>query len=299
MDICNKKVSGLKDSKQNMALICCPECQKEISCKTQSCPYCGCPINVYNKWNLEYYKSLDFARGVKWNLNPIGHSCDECLGLAGREYDLNNVPDKPHRGCRCFLTLVIDKNYMYQKYGITDGIIIEKTAKKWKGWKLLGCLSLILVIIIIMKTIDNKKEIQIAIEPSKIIMKSTETIIKPTNMVRVQGTPVETSKTIKKSIKIMIVNDDFSMVLEDNKIIIFNNALWEDDRKEEIVEFLNEYKDKKVRIYFVTERTSSIGDYKLKQDGRGYYLIKDIRDNSNKSVLDELKKRNLIKGSGE
>ena len=41
-----------------------------------------------------------------------------------------------------------------------------------------------------------------------------------------------------------------------------------------------------------------MGDYKLKQNNRGYYLINDIIDNSNNSVLEELKKRNLIKRAG-
>ena len=34
--------------KINMALISCPECNKEISDKAQSCPHCGYPINNTN-----------------------------------------------------------------------------------------------------------------------------------------------------------------------------------------------------------------------------------------------------------
>ena len=279
-----------------MALINCPECQKEISCKAQSCPYCGCPINFNQKWNLEYYKTQPFIRGVKWNLNPIGHHCEECLSLAGKEYDLNNVPDKPHPNCRCFLTTVIDKDYLYQKYGITD--TNEQTIKKRKGWKLLGWLSLILLFIIIMKSVDNKKEIRVTTDHSKIATKSTEVIITPKNIISPERIPAKESKTIKTIVKIIDVNDDLSMVLEDKRIIVLNNVFWENDKKDEIIQFLSEYIDKKPRIYFITERTSNVGDYKLKQNSRGYYLIMDIKDNKNNSILEELKKRNLIKELG-
>ncbi len=36
-----------------MALIKCPECGKEISERAQSCPNCGCPIQVQNESNGE------------------------------------------------------------------------------------------------------------------------------------------------------------------------------------------------------------------------------------------------------
>ena len=28
-----------------MALIKCPDCQKDVSDKAEKCPFCGCPIN--------------------------------------------------------------------------------------------------------------------------------------------------------------------------------------------------------------------------------------------------------------
>ena len=36
----------------NMALINCPECNKEISDKAKSCPNCGCPININTKYKI-------------------------------------------------------------------------------------------------------------------------------------------------------------------------------------------------------------------------------------------------------
>lgn len=35
-----------------MALINCPECNKEISDKAKSCPHCGCPINTNSKYKI-------------------------------------------------------------------------------------------------------------------------------------------------------------------------------------------------------------------------------------------------------
>lgn len=35
-----------------MALINCPECNKEISDKAKSCPNCGCPININAKYKI-------------------------------------------------------------------------------------------------------------------------------------------------------------------------------------------------------------------------------------------------------
>jgi len=50
-----------------MALINCPECKKEISDKAQSCPNCGCPINISISPNVtnknkvaNTYKKFDF-----------------------------------------------------------------------------------------------------------------------------------------------------------------------------------------------------------------------------------------------
>lgn len=46
-----------------MALINCPECNKEISDKAQSCPHCGCPINLNSKYSIHIvgYRDTDTA----------------------------------------------------------------------------------------------------------------------------------------------------------------------------------------------------------------------------------------------
>lgn len=102
------------------------------------------------------------------------------------------------------------------------------------------------------------------------------------------------SKTKMVIEKIILVNDDFSMVLEGHIIIVFENIIWQENKKEEILNLLNEYMNKKLRIYFITERISSMGDYQLKKNSQGYCLIKDIKDKDNISILEKLKKKNLI-----
>ena len=77
--------------------------------------------NAAQLTNLEYYKSLDFVKKAKWNLNPIGHHCETCLSYAAHKpFNLDDYPNKPHPICRCFPTSVIDYDYLYQKYGITQ-----------------------------------------------------------------------------------------------------------------------------------------------------------------------------------
>lgn len=49
-----------------MALINCPECQKEISNKTKNCPHCGYPFVLYDNgdskviYNKDWNKIKDF-----------------------------------------------------------------------------------------------------------------------------------------------------------------------------------------------------------------------------------------------
>ena len=94
------------------------------------------------------------------------------------------------------------------------------------------------------------------------------------------------------------LNADFSFILDNNKKIKFHNVIWEYGKKEEIKNYLNGYVGEKVKIYYSIDRLSNMGDYRIKKDKQGCYLIKDIKDNNNKSVLEELKKRNLIKKTG-
>ena len=94
------------------------------------------------------------------------------------------------------------------------------------------------------------------------------------------------------------LNADFSFILDNNKKIKFHNVIWEYRKKEEIKNYLNGFVGEKVKIYYSIDRLSNMGDYRIKKDKQGCYLIKDIKDNNNNSVLEELRKRNLIKEEG-
>lgn len=78
-----------------MALINCPECNKEISDKAQSCPHCGCPINLNSKYSIHIvgYRDTDTAvfAGLK-----------EVLGL-DLEYEdvVKMLNDLPYKICEC------------------------------------------------------------------------------------------------------------------------------------------------------------------------------------------------------
>lgn len=48
------------------------------------------------------YKDYGVER-VKWIANIDGKECKICRERHGKIYDINNVPEKPHYGCRCRL----------------------------------------------------------------------------------------------------------------------------------------------------------------------------------------------------
>lgn len=41
---------------------------------------------------------------VMWNTKMDGRQCADCEELDGQVFDIDKVPDKPHHGCRCWLT---------------------------------------------------------------------------------------------------------------------------------------------------------------------------------------------------
>lgn len=40
---------------------------------------------------------------VRWRTNLDGRECRECWEMNGNIYPVNNVPERPHYGCRCWL----------------------------------------------------------------------------------------------------------------------------------------------------------------------------------------------------
>jgi hypothetical protein len=54
---------------------------------------------------IEGYKSIGIKR-VKWNTEKDDRVCAECHARDGVIFNIDNIPDKPHIGCRCWLTPV-------------------------------------------------------------------------------------------------------------------------------------------------------------------------------------------------
>lgn len=54
---------------------------------------------------LEAYKALGVKR-VRWVTQEDERTCATCGPMHDKTYDINNVPPKPHRNCRCYLVPV-------------------------------------------------------------------------------------------------------------------------------------------------------------------------------------------------
>lgn len=49
---------------------------------------------------LETYEQLGVEQ-IQWVTNTDGRECKTCRDRNGKIYDIDNVPEKPHRNCRC------------------------------------------------------------------------------------------------------------------------------------------------------------------------------------------------------
>lgn len=74
-----------------MALINCPECNKEISNKAQSCPHCGCPINSNAGFSIYIIGYRDTDTAVSAGLKEV---LDIDLDYENVVKILNNLPYK-------------------------------------------------------------------------------------------------------------------------------------------------------------------------------------------------------------
>lgn len=54
---------------------------------------------------IQAFRDIGVER-VRWRTNLDGHECMECKELNGRIFTLDNVPDRPHYGCRCWIERV-------------------------------------------------------------------------------------------------------------------------------------------------------------------------------------------------
>lgn len=54
---------------------------------------------------LEAFKAMGI-KYVQWHTSPDDSVCADCRALDGVVFEIDNIPDKPHLNCRCYLTPV-------------------------------------------------------------------------------------------------------------------------------------------------------------------------------------------------
>jgi SPP1 gp7 family putative phage head morphogenesis protein len=65
-------------------------------------------LESVDKATLDGLKDSGVER-VKWNTNIDGRECEICRKRNGQIYDIDKVPPKEHRNCRCYITAVPKK----------------------------------------------------------------------------------------------------------------------------------------------------------------------------------------------
>lgn len=63
--------------------------------------------NSVDKARMEAFKAAGIKR-VRWNTQDDERVCSDCHPLDGRIFDIDKVPPRPHWGCRCWLTPVLN-----------------------------------------------------------------------------------------------------------------------------------------------------------------------------------------------
>lgn len=58
---------------------------------------------VSQEAELQAYKDAGVKR-VMWNTYGDDRVCSDCHDLNGKIFDIDNIPDRPHPRCRCYLT---------------------------------------------------------------------------------------------------------------------------------------------------------------------------------------------------
>lgn len=93
-------------------------------------------------------------------------------------------------------------------------------------------------------------------------------------------------KIIAKCI-IRDINDDYSLQVDDKKTLKFENIVFNNDRKNEILEFIrSNFVGKKATIFHSVNRTGSYS-YEMKRDKQGNYLIQNVKI-QNENLVNEL-----------
>ena len=61
-------------------------------------------VDVIDAAIIQSYKDRGYTK-VVWNTEEDSRVCNDCLNREGRVYDIDDLPAKPHWGCRCYYTL--------------------------------------------------------------------------------------------------------------------------------------------------------------------------------------------------
>lgn len=64
-------------------------------------------INSVDRARIDAFKAIGVKR-VMWNTADDERVCEDCHPLDGQIFDIDKVPPKPHWGCRCWITPIID-----------------------------------------------------------------------------------------------------------------------------------------------------------------------------------------------
>jgi len=130
-----------------MALINCPECQKEISDKAESCPHCGCPIKNEINDNMYEYNGKQFdISGVlqllqKGNVGVAGITFNLILGIKSNSENkllFEQVHNNFKNGCyqvRCPKCKSKDFEIVVRKWGVATGILTNKIDRVCRNCK--------------------------------------------------------------------------------------------------------------------------------------------------------------------
>jgi SPP1 gp7 family putative phage head morphogenesis protein len=62
-------------------------------------------LDTVDKATLDGYRDSEVEQ-VIWNTNIDGRECETCRERHGKIYDIDKVPPKAHRNCRCYVTPV-------------------------------------------------------------------------------------------------------------------------------------------------------------------------------------------------
>lgn len=64
-------------------------------------------ITVTDTARLDAFKAVGIKR-VVWNTEDDDRVCEDCGPLDGQVFDIDAVPPKPHWGCRCWISPILD-----------------------------------------------------------------------------------------------------------------------------------------------------------------------------------------------